>query len=308
MMAEGQALRAVRGLAEYATLCPLDLRSAESLYIGFGRFALQCLIAETKPRTVGQCVKGTPPLAFESRGLKFLVRPESEDIGYITPHHKSSVWSWFHPQPNQVVIDIGAHIGFFALLAGRAGCRVYAIEPLKSTFKLLDSNIKLNRLSNVESINVAIGSRFETRRIHTLARFTGLTSFKANPSVQVDRGMAVEEVRIVPLDSIASIQSNQEIHWMLVDTEGWEAEVLEGGRATLARTNRLILEVEVESNGSRCERLLRDAGLSILARAKQSEINEYWLCAPMSHKARDGKRHASSPAGWAVPPPRSSNR
>ncbi len=277
-MVESRPLGVLSRAAEYASLLPLNLRSAESLYVGFGRFAIQSLFAPTKPRTVGQCVRGSTPLVFGSRGLKFFVRPETEDIGYLTPHHKSSVWRWFHPQRGEVVVDIGAHVGFFSILAGRVGCRVYAIEPLRSTFELLEASVRLNRLTTVEALNLAVGSHFETRPIHTRGEFTGLSTFKTDSSVEPVRGSRSEEVEIVPLDSITAIQVNPVIDWILLDTEGWVAEVLEGGRATLSRTKNMILEVEAGPNGSRCEKLLHGAGLTIVERVKQSEINEYWHC------------------------------
>jgi FkbM family methyltransferase len=57
------------------------------------------------------------------------------------------------------VVDIGASIGGYTrFLSERVGCegRVYSFEPNPTTFDFLTHNIASLRLSNVESINVAI--------------------------------------------------------------------------------------------------------------------------------------------------------
>ena len=55
-----------------------------------------------------------------------------------------------------VFVDVGAHIGYFTLLAskivGPVG-RVYAFEPNTNNFKLLQKNVKRNKLNNVICIN-----------------------------------------------------------------------------------------------------------------------------------------------------------
>src|SRR3989344_2665787 len=61
-----------------------------------------------------------------------------------------------------VFVDVGAHIGYFTLLAskivGPVG-RVYAFEPNTNNFKLLQKNVKRNKLNNVICINKAIADK-----------------------------------------------------------------------------------------------------------------------------------------------------
>jgi FkbM family methyltransferase len=60
-----------------------------------------------------------------------------------------------------IVIDVGANIGYFSLLAsrlvGKAG-RVHAIEAEPTIFKKLIRNIKLNEVSTIETHNLAAGN------------------------------------------------------------------------------------------------------------------------------------------------------
>ena len=60
-----------------------------------------------------------------------------------------------------VFADVGAHIGFYTLIAseivGPAGC-VDALEPRSTTRELLEMNVKRNEASNVRLLAVAAGA------------------------------------------------------------------------------------------------------------------------------------------------------
>ena len=55
-------------------------------------------------------------------------------------------------KPGEVVIDIGANVGYYTLIAarlvGETG-RVYAFEPDPTNFAILDKNVRLNGFRNV---------------------------------------------------------------------------------------------------------------------------------------------------------------
>jgi 2-polyprenyl-3-methyl-5-hydroxy-6-metoxy-1,4-benzoquinol methylase len=48
--------------------------------------------------------------------------------------------------PGDIVLDVGANIGVFALCAAKQGAQVYAYEPIPGTFELLQQNIQLHGL------------------------------------------------------------------------------------------------------------------------------------------------------------------
>src|SRR5688572_13621160 len=62
-------------------------------------------------------------------------------------------------RPGMVVVDVGANIGYFSLLAstlvGPTG-RVYAFEPDPVNCALLRKNVRLNRVTNIEVIESAL--------------------------------------------------------------------------------------------------------------------------------------------------------
>jgi FkbM family methyltransferase len=64
----------------------------------------------------------------------------------------------YQPASNHVVVDIGAHIGTFSLLASRKlplG-KVYAVEACEDTFNVLRVNVALNRAANISVHRLAI--------------------------------------------------------------------------------------------------------------------------------------------------------
>jgi len=64
----------------------------------------------------------------------------------------------YRAQPSPVVIDVGAALGDFSILAAKINphSHVHSIEPESSSFHLLQENLKLNRLSNISVHHLAL--------------------------------------------------------------------------------------------------------------------------------------------------------
>lgn len=69
-------------------------------------------------------------------------------------------------RPDDVVLDIGACIGGFALRVHNQVKKVYAVEPIM--IKRLERNIKLNRAKNIESYTMALGDTGDKLNIQTI--------------------------------------------------------------------------------------------------------------------------------------------
>lgn len=66
-----------------------------------------------------------------------------------------SEYDWSDIRPDDIVLDIGAHVGGFTISAALKAKHVYAVEPI--FYKELEENVKLNNLSNVTILSFAVG-------------------------------------------------------------------------------------------------------------------------------------------------------
>ena len=67
-------------------------------------------------------------------------------------------------EPNTTVVDIGANIGTFSLMAEKDGANVYAYEPMRQTFKALENNVKLNN-SKINIFDQGVANRKCSRKL-----------------------------------------------------------------------------------------------------------------------------------------------
>lgn len=171
-----------------------------------------------------------------------------------------------------MVVDGGAHIGIYSLLAARRvgsdGC-VLAFEPDPQNFRALVANLKRNRCTGVIAQDKAISNA------------AGKIVFYQNPSTfssslvhrqSVGRTRAIElaattldaELEGRPLRSLV----------VKLDIEGAEPLALEGMQKTVARCEELTLLLEVNPAA------LRDAGFSpraLVERTNALGLTCHWI-------------------------------
>jgi len=71
-------------------------------------------------------------------------------------------------QPNHVIIDVGAHIGTFSLLAASKvpQGKIFAAEACKETFDFLKINVALNHPGNIEIRHIALSDKMGKIFLH----------------------------------------------------------------------------------------------------------------------------------------------
>lgn len=126
-------------------------------------------------------------------------------------------------KPNLTVIDIGANIGVFAIYAATTapGTRVYAYEPMPSTFQLMVENIRRNDLEErIIPAQLGVTAGKERRRLYagTESQFSSIYP-TGDPRTYVD-------VDCVSLADILEENSIHECDLLKLDCEGAEFEIL----------------------------------------------------------------------------------
>lgn len=137
-----------------------------------------------------------------------------------------SQWVQQSLQPGDVFVDVGAHIGYYTLLAAKRVCpagKVIAIEASPSTYDILCRNIEANRVENVQSFNAAAADKRGTLELWGHYKDTGRTGAWRKPG-WASRG----EVPAIPLHELLNDTDWERTRLVKVDTEGYEHSVLVG--------------------------------------------------------------------------------
>lgn len=137
------------------------------------------------------------------------------------------------------VIDIGAHIGVYTVLAaekvGKKG-EVIAIEPEPKNYKQLLENIKLNNFQNVIPRNLALANHESLGKLYLSSdslSYSLLSCENKNPYL---------EVAVKTLDNLLEEINLKKVDIIKIDTEGSEIPILKGAEKTLkANPNAKII-------------------------------------------------------------------
>lgn len=152
--------------------------------------------------------------------------------------------------PGDIVFDCGAHHGttavLFALRAGPTG-RVIAFEPHPRNVRIIEENLRLNRLSTVAVQPKAIGARRQTVQLRN--RSNAAVAFGRS------RGFPVDMTTLDDYAAAAGVMPT----FVKIDVEGYETDVLRGAAKVVAGLPKLSIELHPRAlprYGSSVEELL----------------------------------------------------
>jgi FkbM family methyltransferase len=135
-----------------------------------------------------------------------------------------------------VVMDIGANIGNHTLAFSTVANKVLAFEPLPSVYALLDSNVKVNKLTNVQTFPFALSDQEEEATIYMVKEGNvGASSFDK-------RDDNVEAVTVSKKigDQVFQQTGIKKLDLVKIDVEAHEVYVLRGLKQTLQQHKPII--------------------------------------------------------------------
>ena len=108
----------------------------------------------------GKCV------AEFRNGTKCIIRNRSDAVVFMENFFLDSYdrEEGFSIKENDIVIDIGAHVGYFTIYAAKKAKngKIITFEPSKESFNVLKNNLKINNIQNVIIENVGVGAKSGT--------------------------------------------------------------------------------------------------------------------------------------------------
>lgn len=196
------------------------------------------------------------------------------DIGIIDEvfANKSYQHNLFQLEENDIVLDLGAHIGAFTVWAHKQAKNVsiIAYEPHERNYKLLLENIKLNDLMNVKCFNqgvMGIKKSFVLKDPRPEIEHTYGYSF-------VTKGKKLGIVECTTLDEIGKNIGFPKV--IKMDAEGSEFSIFETATKNSFKNCRCIaIEYHGENefqNHNTIVKKLEDFGFSCVVKPQKTEI------------------------------------
>lgn len=146
-----------------------------------------------------------------------------------------------------LVLDVGANEGQFGEWLRRNGYRskILSFEPGRMEYAALQRKAEAD--GNWEAFHCGLGAQSGTAtlRVSKLSVFNSFLDLSAAAQLHDER-MAVdhtEEIAVRTLDEIGIPASERVL--LKIDTQGFERQVLEGGRQSLARMAGILMELPV---------------------------------------------------------------
>ena len=143
------------------------------------------------------------------------------------------------------VVDIGANIGYYSILASRLigrDKRVFSFEPQASMVSKLRRNIDANDVHNIEVFQYALADKSGTASFNLPQEgVEAFGSMHSNGRFKVAKTVEVEMHR---LDDVLEKLGNPKIGLVKMDAEGAELLILQGAAKLLASADKpdLIFE------------------------------------------------------------------
>ncbi len=169
--------------------------------------------------------------------LEYSLNKEATDI-LVAIFMRREYADYFPMQQSAMVVDLGAHFGFFSFFAAlnlAADARIISLEPSKNNFTIFQKNLARQSFSNIEALHIALDAQSGERL------FYGGPSF--NHSFFSPQKKDPVAVPTLSLKDFMAQQNLETIDFLKVDCEGAEFPILlNADSATLDKIKTISME------------------------------------------------------------------
>ena len=151
----------------------------------------------------------------------------------------------FHIKNDDIVIDIGGHIGLFSIYAAQKckSGKIFTFEPVKDNFKILKENIETNKIKNIFPENVAISNKSSKVTIFLSDDDAGHGMYsKSSNTITIDA---------INLEEIFLKNNLKKCDFLKIDAEGAEFDILENISEDMLKTiSKIVIEYHIFEDNS----------------------------------------------------------
>lgn len=204
---------------------------------------------------------------FLRNGLKYKVRVNTTDRNVLNEIwiYKSYNPKGFEIKKEDIVFDIGGHIGIFTIFAAKhaRNGKVYVFEPMPENYKLLRDNVEINKASNVFAYNKALSNKNGKQ-----AFYISEGDNKGNNSFyQIYKNSKKIEVELISISDFIRKNKIKNIDFLKVDCEGGEYDIfMRSPTSILKKIRKISMEyhnINEKMNGGILKDFLEKCGFKI---------------------------------------------
>ena len=165
------------------------------------------------------------------------------------------------------IFDVGAHVGVYTLVGALANpsAQVFAFEPHPKAHRQLRDNIALNRLTNVETFEIALSDGEEQLPLYHSPE--GLPTGSTLSSEHGREAGTALLVNRTTLDSLVRRRQLEQVDLIKIDVELHESAVFRGAVNTIEQMKPTII----------CEILRRSEGIDEIAEMLRGQGYMFYL-------------------------------
>ncbi len=193
---------------------------------------------------------------YSKQGLPWRVHDEviriDPDVRHLVPHEPEPALFDFLKEtirPGDVVLDVGAFVGIYAVLAARWSApdgRVIAFEPTPSSAAIARKHLTFNGVApnRVQIIEAAVSDRATRATLHQYDAHAMPYVNSLAQAVDTDAPAVTRDVAVVTIDQICK-ELTLVPSVIRMDVQGAEIHALRGARETIRGAAHLSLVVEM---------------------------------------------------------------
>ena len=198
--------------------------------------ALACYFKENK----------TKQTIILNDGTKCIIRNKNDAVAFLENFILEANTSdkKFKINHKDIIVDIGAHVGYFTLFAAKKATegKIIAFEPSIESFLGFKENIKINNFKNIIQEKTAIA---KVKGKQTL--YVNDEDAISNTIYKQNKNLNKEEVECISLQDIFEKYELKKIDFLKMDCEGAEYEIIMNAKSSiLNKIQKIAMEIHEE--------------------------------------------------------------